>query len=139
MPADLPLLRFDAVLLERLFANLLENAAKYSPPGSHIEIAARVRGDMVEVSVSDDGPGLPAGAEGRIFEKFMRGEKESSKPGIGLGLAICRAIVEAHGGRIHADNVPQGHGARFTFTLPVETPPEAPLGPLAPLAPLAAM
>lgn len=139
LPADLPLLRFDAVLLERLFANLLENAAKYSPPGSHIEIAARVRGDMVEVSVSDDGPGLPAGTEGRIFEKFMRGEKESSKPGIGLGLAICRAIVEAHGGRIHADNVPQGHGARFTFTLPVETPPEAPLGPLAPLAPLAAM
>lgn len=126
LPADLPLLRFDAVLLERLFANLLENAAKYSPAGSHIEIAARVVGEEVEVSVSDDGPGLQAGMEGRIFEKFMRGEKESAKPGIGLGLAICRAIVEAHGGKIHATNVPDGHGARFIFTLPVETPPVAP-------------
>ncbi|VVE87405.1 two-component system sensor histidine kinase KdbD [Pandoraea bronchicola] len=126
LPADLPLLRFDAVLLERLFTNLLENAAKYSPAGSHIEIAARVQGNEVEVSVSDDGPGLPAGMEGRIFEKFMRGEKESAKPGIGLGLAICRAIVEAHGGKIHATNVPDGHGARFVFTLPVETPPVAP-------------
>ncbi|ODP32728.1 two-component system sensor histidine kinase KdbD [Pandoraea sp. ISTKB] len=132
LPADLPLLRFDAVLLERLFTNLLENAAKYSPAGSHIEIAARVVGEDVEVSVSDDGPGLPAGMEGRIFEKFMRGEKESAKPGIGLGLAICRAIVEAHGGKIHATNVPDGQGARFIFTLPVETPPvppEAPDGP----------
>ncbi|VVD60050.1 two-component system sensor histidine kinase KdbD [Pandoraea fibrosis] len=129
LPADLPLLRFDAVLLERLFTNLLENAAKYSPAGSHIEIAARVHGDDVEVSVSDDGPGLPAGMEGRIFEKFMRGEKESAKPGIGLGLAICRAIVEAHGGRIYATNVPEGHGARFVFTLPVETPPVAPDAP----------
>lgn len=129
LPADLPLLRFDAVLLERLFTNLLENAAKYSPAGSHIEIAARVHGDDVEVSVSDDGPGLLPGMEGRIFEKFMRGEKESAKPGIGLGLAICRAIVEAHGGKIHATNVPDGHGARFVFTLPVETPPVAPDAP----------
>ncbi|AJP59787.1 two-component system sensor histidine kinase KdbD [Pandoraea vervacti] len=126
LPADLPLLRVDAVLLERLFTNLLENAAKYSPVGSHIEIAARVAGEDVEVSVSDDGPGLPPGMEGRIFEKFMRGEKESAKPGIGLGLAICRAIVEAHGGKIHATNVTGGQGARFIFTLPVETPPVAP-------------
>ncbi|WP_017231397.1 DUF4118 domain-containing protein, partial [Pandoraea sp. B-6] len=126
LPADLPLLRFDAVLMERLFTNLLENAAKYSPAGSHIEIAACVQGDEVEVSVSDDGPGLPPGMEGRIFEKFMRGEKESAKPGIGLGLAICRAIVEAHGGRIHATNGPDGRGARFIFTLPIETPPMAP-------------
>ncbi|WP_287496436.1 sensor histidine kinase KdpD [Pandoraea sp. CB10b_02] len=126
LPADLPLLRFDAVLLERLFTNLLENAAKYTPAGSHIEIAASVRGDEVEVSVSDDGPGLPPGMEGRIFEKFMRGEKESAKPGIGLGLAICRAIVQAHGGRIHATDGPDGHGARFVFTLPIETPPTPP-------------
>ncbi|MBN4667859.1 sensor histidine kinase KdpD [Pandoraea nosoerga] len=126
LPADLPLLRFDAVLLERLFTNLLENAAKYTPAGSHIEIAASVRGDEVEVSVSDDGPGLPPGMEGRIFEKFMRGEKESAKPGIGLGLAICRAIVQAHGGRIHATHGPDGHGARFFFTLPIETPPTPP-------------
>ncbi|AKM32444.1 two-component system sensor histidine kinase KdbD [Pandoraea faecigallinarum] len=126
LPADLPLLRFDAVLLERLFTNLLENAAKYSPSGSHIEIAARVAGDDVEVSVSDDGPGLPTGMEGRIFEKFMRGEKESAKPGIGLGLAICRAIVQAHGGKIRATNGPDGRGARFIFTLPVQVPPVAP-------------
>ncbi|GAB3630602.1 two-component system sensor histidine kinase KdbD [Pandoraea terrae] len=123
LPPDLPLLRFDAVLMERLFANLLENAAKYTPAGSHIAISAERRADVVEVSVEDDGPGLPAGIEDRLFEKFMRGEKESAKPGIGLGLAICRAIVEAHGGRIEAVNVAHGHGARFVVTLPVETPP----------------
>jgi two-component system sensor histidine kinase KdpD len=122
LPADLPLLEFDAVLLERVFFNLLENARKYSPAGSRIEVSAVVRGDNVEISVDDDGPGLPSGMEEQIFEKFTRGRKESSTPGVGLGLAICRAIVEAHGGRIRAERSPLG-GARFVFTLPLGTPP----------------
>ncbi|KFL49580.1 sensor protein KdpD [Burkholderia pyrrocinia] len=137
LPADLPLLQMDAVLMERLFTNLFENAAKYTPPDTPLEIGAeRVTDDglpFVRVHVDDYGPGLPAGMETRIFDKFTRGEKESATPGIGLGLAICRAIVEAHGGRIGALNrtAPDGRvtGARFWFTLPVETPPAAPAVP----------
>ncbi|KUZ06606.1 sensor protein KdpD [Burkholderia diffusa] len=137
LPADLPLLQMDAVLMERLFTNLFENAAKYTPPDTSIEIGAeRVTDDgqpFVRVHVDDHGPGLPAGMETRIFDKFTRGEKESATPGIGLGLAICRAIVEAHGGKIGALNrtAPDGRvtGARFWFTLPVETPPAVPAVP----------
>ncbi|CAI8691997.1 sensor histidine kinase KdpD [Burkholderia pyrrocinia] len=137
LPVDLPLLQMDAVLMERLFTNLFENAAKYTPPDTPLEIGAeRVTDDglpFVRVHVDDHGPGLPAGMETRIFDKFTRGEKESATPGIGLGLAICRAIVEAHGGRIGALNrtAPDGRvtGARFWFTLPVETPPAAPAVP----------
>ncbi|HDR9484230.1 TPA: DUF4118 domain-containing protein [Burkholderia aenigmatica] len=134
LPADLPLLQMDAVLMERLFTNLFENAAKYTPADTPIEIGAERMTDdglpFVRVLVDDYGPGLPTGMETRIFDKFTRGEKESATPGIGLGLAICRAIVEAHGGKIGALNrtAPDGHvtGARFWFTLPVETPPAAP-------------
>ncbi|WP_322024456.1 DUF4118 domain-containing protein [Burkholderia sp. BCC1977] len=137
LPADLPLLQMDAVLMERLFTNLFENAAKYTPADAPIDIGAeRVTDDgqpFVRVHVDDHGPGLPAGMETRIFDKFTRGEKESATPGIGLGLAICRAIVEAHGGRIGALNRtgPDGRvtGARFWFTLPVDTPPAVPAVP----------
>ncbi|EDT03437.1 sensor histidine kinase [Burkholderia ambifaria] len=137
LPADLPLLQMDAVLMERLFTNLFENAAKYTPADTPIDIgAARVTDDgrpFVRVHVDDHGPGLPSGMETRIFDKFTRGEKESATPGIGLGLAICRAIVEAHGGRIGALNRtgPDGRvtGARFWFTLPVDTPPAVPAAP----------
>lgn len=122
---DLPLLRFDAVLVERVLCNLLENAAKYTPMGSSIVIYAVQRGQFVRVMVYDNGPGLPRGREEAIFEKFTRGEKESPKPGVGLGLAICRAIVEAHGGTIAADKSPLG-GAAIVFTLPVGTPPQPP-------------
>ena len=122
---ELPLLRFDAVLIERVLCNLLENAAKYTPPGSSIVIYAVQRGEFVRVMVYDNGPGLPRGREEAIFEKFTRGEKESSKPGVGLGLAICRAIVEAHGGTIAADKSPLG-GAAIVFTLPVGSPPQVP-------------
>ncbi len=132
----LPLLQLDAVLMERLFANLLENAAKYTPPDTPLVIRAQriERGGepFVRVAIDDSGPGLPAGMSERVFEKFTRGEKESAKPGIGLGLAICRAIVEAHGGAIGAANrtSADGHveGASFWFTLPVETPPPLPEG-----------
>jgi two-component system sensor histidine kinase KdpD len=134
LPADLPLLNLDAVLMERLFSNLFENAAKYTAPGTPLTIGAqRIDADdtpFVRVTVDDDGPGLPAGMEARVFEKFTRGEKESAKPGIGLGLAICRAIVEAHGGTIGALNRLSADGriagARFWFTLPADTPPDAP-------------
>ena len=127
LPADLPLVAFDAVLIERVLCNLLDNAAKYTPTGSRIGLAAGVQGDHLEVRVTDDGPGLPEGTEDRLFDKFTRGEKESARPGVGLGLAICRAIVQAHGGRIRAANRPDG-GAQFSFTLPLGTPPslEAP-------------
>lgn len=120
---DLPLLEFDAVLMERVLSNLLENAAKYAGAGSGITLgAAREEERWVTVWVEDDGPGIPSGKEEEIFKKFERGHKESATPGVGLGLAICRAIVEAHGGTIHAENRPPG-GARFAFTLPCGNPP----------------
>jgi len=122
LPTDLRLIEFDAVLVERVLVNLLENAAKYTPAGSEITVEAVVRGKEVEIAVRDNGPGLPPGMEQAIFEKFMRGTQESAKPGIGLGLAICKAIVEAHEGRIWAENRQNG-GARFAFTLPLGNPP----------------
>jgi two-component system sensor histidine kinase KdpD len=122
LPPDLPALEFDSVLVERVFCNLLENAAKYTSPGSTIEIGAHIEGAEAHISVTDNGPGLAPGSEEAIFEKFTRGERESTTLGVGLGLAICRAIVQAHKGRIWAENVPSG-GARFTFTLPVGIPP----------------
>ena len=125
LPRDLPLVRFDAVLIERVLCNLLENAAKYTPPGSRIVIASKLTGNAVNVIVSDNGSGLPPGREEALFEKFARGERESAKPGVGLGLAICRAIVEAHGGKIDAGASPEG-GAAFVFSLPLGTPPEMP-------------
>ena len=124
LASDLPLLNVDAALLERVFANLLENASKYASAGGEIVIAAEARESDVIVSVADQGPGLPSGKEELIFEKFTRGERESSTPGVGLGLTICRAIIEAHGGRIWA--VPMKSGAKFEFSLPRGTPPALP-------------
>jgi two-component system sensor histidine kinase KdpD len=125
LPADLPLLQFDAVLLERVLVNLLENAAKYTPAGSPIVIGAAPQGDAVHVWIDDLGPGLPPGMEDRIFERFSRGEREASRPGTGLGLALCQAIIQAHGGRIWAENR-SGGGARFAFALPLLRPPAMP-------------
>ena len=122
LPADLPLLEFDAVLLERVFCNLLENAAKYAPAGSAVEIGASQLDDHVEIRVCDHGQGFPAGNLNALFEMFARAQTESGKPGTGLGLAICRAIVEAHGGTISAENRPEG-GACVFFTLPKGVPP----------------
>ena len=119
---DLPLLHVDAVLFERVLVNLLENAAKFTPPGSAIEIAAVVEEDQLRITVDDEGPGLPPGREEAIFEKFERGRKESATPGVGLGLAICRAIVQAHGGRIRGQTRPGG-GARFSAWRPRGQPP----------------
>ncbi|MGZ5063145.1 MAG: two-component system sensor histidine kinase KdpD [Usitatibacter sp.] len=124
LPADLPLVRMDAVLIERVLTNLLENAAKYTPAGTRITISAVASAGDLAVTVADNGPGLPAGKEEALFEKFARGQKESATPGVGLGLAICRAIVEAHHGKIIAETS-RGPGARFVFTLPLGTPPPA--------------
>ncbi len=124
LPRDLPLVRFDALLIERVLVNLLENVSKYTPPGTHVVLSADVAGDDLKVSVSDNGPGLPVGREEAVFQKFTRGDRESSTPGVGLGLAICRAIVESHHGKIVGVNRPGG-GVTFSFTLPLGLPPAA--------------
>lgn len=120
LPPDMPLLKFDAVLIERVLCNLLENAAKYAPPSSNITISAQVDGDKVSISVRDTGPGFPQDKLDKLFDLFERGETESNIPGVGLGLAICRSIVAAHGGEIHASNCP---GGCVTFTLTLGDPP----------------
>jgi two-component system sensor histidine kinase KdpD len=123
LPHDLPLVEIDSMLIERVFANLLENAVKYTPPGTPIEISATSGSNELVVNFSDRGHGIPAGEEKRIFEKFHRVASEGNQGGAGLGLTICRSIIEAHGGRIWADNLPSG-GAAFHFALPLsESPP----------------
>jgi len=109
-------------LMEKVFVNLLENAARYTPPGSTIEIQGHSQGEQAQIIVSDDGPGLPPGMESRVFEKYFRGRTTvaDGQRGIGLGLAICRSVVNAHGGEIRAENR-QPHGARFIISLPCET------------------
>jgi two-component system, OmpR family, sensor histidine kinase KdpD len=122
LPADLPLVECDAVLIERVFVNLLENAAKYTPPTAGVRIAARAEPATMRISVTDSGGGVRPGQETAIFEKFTRGARESAVAGVGLGLAICKAIVEAHGGTIGVANVEAG-GASFVFTLPLGPAP----------------
>ncbi len=117
---DMPMLRLDAVLMERVLCNLLENAAKYAPPGSPIRIEAKPDKKLAYLSVCNDGSRFPPDRLEDLFELFARGDTESNVPGVGLGLAICRTIVEAHGGTIHADN---DNGACVTFTLPLGEPP----------------
>ncbi|MBB4222821.1 DUF4118 domain-containing protein [Variovorax guangxiensis] len=120
----LPLVEFDAVLIERVLVNLLENATKYGAPP--IVVGARAEPGALVLTVRDHGPGLPAallGHEQKLFDKFTRGEAESATPGVGLGLAICKAVVSAHGGQIAAENARDG-GAEFTVTLPRREPPE---------------
>jgi K+-sensing histidine kinase KdpD len=126
LPADLPLVSADGVLLEQVFVNLLENAAKYTPAGSPVEIVARApNAGAIAIEVADRGPGIPPGDEGRLFDKFFRGRQAGSS-GAGLGLAICRGVIGAHGGTIEAANRPNG-GAVFRMTLPiVGSPPGTP-------------
>ncbi len=121
VPHDLPLVQFDAVLIERVLCNLLENAAKHISQSATVCIAARAADQEMEISVTDNGPGIPPGREKEIFDKFTRGTTESATPGVGLGLSICRSIVEAHCGKIWVEAAPGG-GARFVFTLPIGTP-----------------
>ena len=123
LPQQLTLIHVDGPLFERVLINLLENAVKYAGPQASIGIDAAVKDDRLQLDVWDNGPGIPAGQEQKIFDKFARGNKESAVPGVGLGLAICHAIVEVHGGTLTAYNRPQG-GACFRVTLPQGKPPE---------------
>jgi two-component system sensor histidine kinase KdpD len=120
LPADLPVIRVEATLIVQILSNLLENAAKYTPPGTIVTISAAAYGDVLTLVVADDGPGLPPGDPERLFEKFQRGHSESNIVGVGLGLAICRAAARLHGGDVRALDNPGG-GARFEITLPVQT------------------
>ena len=122
LPRELPMLKVDAVLIDQVLTNLVENALKYTPAATEIEISAQASPEAVTVAVADRGPGFPPGLEERLFDKFFRGSPERAQSGVGLGLTICRAIVEAHGGRIRAENR-AGGGARFRFTLPIEENP----------------
>jgi two-component system sensor histidine kinase KdpD len=118
LPPDLPPVPIDGLLIEQVFINLIENAVEHAPGATPIEISARADRQAVTVDVADQGPGLPEGKEGLVFEKFYRTRDQAPGAGAGLGLTISRGIVAAHGGRIWADNRPGG-GAFFRFTLPL--------------------
>ena len=124
LPAEPPWIQVDGSLIEQVLSNLVENAVKYSPAGTPIRITARRDHDTLEVEVADQGPGLPAGAEERVFEKFYQARPEGAGGGVGLGLAICRTVIEAHGGGIRALNC-AGGGASFIFSLPARGAPPA--------------
>ena len=126
LPADLPMVDVDAALVTRALVNVLENVAKHTPAGTRVTISGGVESDAVRLVIDDNGPGLPPGPPEQLFAKFERGRNEADVGGAGLGLAICKAIIEAHGGRITAAQRPGG-GARFTLTLPTKAPrPAAP-------------
>lgn len=121
LPDNLPSVYVDASLIVQAFSNLFDNAAKYMPTGTRVCVSAVVDAASIRVTVDDDGPGLPPGDPARLFEKFQRGGEEGTIVGVGLGLAICRAIIQSHGGSITARNRASG-GARFEFTLPTTGP-----------------
>ena len=118
---DLPPVNVDATLIVQVLYNLLDNAIKHTPPDTRIGISAVVDGEFLRITVDDDGPGLPHLDPARLFDKFQRGNAEGPIVGVGLGLTICRAIVQAHGGTIEARHR-AGGGARFEFTLPLMEP-----------------
>jgi two-component system sensor histidine kinase KdpD len=121
VPDDLPPVPLDYVEIDQVLSNLVENATRYTPPGTEISVTARGEDGQVRIEVADRGPGIPPGALARLFERFFRAEAGDGRPkprGTGLGLAIARGLVEAHGGRLWAENRPGG-GARFVFTLPL--------------------
>ena len=121
LPPDLPLLEFDAVLLERVICNLLDNAAKHTPAGTPVVLSAHIEGNRARIAVCDTGPGFPD-LPG-LAQPFVRGEAESVRSGAGLGLAICKAIVAAHGGMLTLEN-PASGGACAQFSLPLGSPPQ---------------
>jgi two-component system sensor histidine kinase KdpD len=132
---DLPFAPLDDLLVQQVLVNLLENAARHTPPGTPVEVSARKEGNAVLIEVADRGPGLPPGDPSRLFEKFYRAGDSASRMGAGLGLAICRGVVQLHGGKIQAENRPGG-GAAFRFSLPLEGgPPAVNLQDALPVAP----
>jgi len=123
VPPELPFVAMDALLIEQVLINLLDNALKYTPPGSPIEIIATATDEAVAVEVADRGPGLPLGDAHRVFDQLYWSERNAGR-GAGLGLTICQGIIRAHGGRIWAHNLPGG-GVAFLFTLPITDKPPA--------------
>lgn len=134
IPPDLPLVMIDGVLIEQVIVNLVENAVRYTPCESPIEIRAEARSrdpegtGLLHVIVADRGPGLVTGSEEAVFEKFSRFEERGDREGVGLGLAICRGFVDAHGGWIRATNR-AGGGAEFRFALPLTKGPSSTIQP----------
>ncbi len=118
---NLPMVRVDGVLMEQVLLNLFDNALKYAPPSTAIELSASVSDHNMLVEIADRGPGIPPGDEEKIFDKFYRADP-TREGGVGLGLTICRGIIDAHGGRIWAENR-TGGGALFRFALPLEEHP----------------
>ena len=120
----LPLVHLDAVLMERVLVNLLDNAIKYTEPATPIFVRVKTHADRLLLSVEDGGPGLPSSINVQeLFEPFKRGVVESSVSGIGLGLTLARRIVQAHGGELDAEPVGSGQGTAFIIRLPLEVPP----------------
>jgi two-component system sensor histidine kinase KdpD len=119
MADNLPPVPLDYMAIDQVFSNLLENAVKYTPPQTAIRIAAHIHADELQVSVSDQGPGIPVDERPRIFDKFYRLERRHAPHGSGLGLVVCKGLIEAHGGRIWIEDTPGG-GVTFIFTLPLE-------------------
>lgn len=120
---QIPLVWLDAVLMEQVLVNLIENVVKYTPPGSPIDISAHVAGEYIELIVTDYGPGIPDGMEEKLFEKFFRIESESCQSGVGLGLALSRTVIRAHGGDIKAVNAIMAKGLALIISLPLSVPP----------------
>jgi two-component system sensor histidine kinase KdpD len=121
LPEDLPMVPIDELLIEQVLINLLENAAKHTPPATRVTASAWLEGAAVVVEVADHGPGIPPGAEEIVFQKFYRARGVEQSSGAGLGLAICRGIIAAHGGKIWVQPRTSG-GAAFRFTLPLQGP-----------------
>jgi two-component system sensor histidine kinase KdpD len=119
VPTDLPMIPMDASLIQQVLFNLVDNAVNHTNSGTPIELSAAVDDGLLRVEVADRGPGIRAGEERKIFDKFYRVTTEGKRSGMGLGLALCDAIVRLHGGRIWVENRPEG-GAAFRFTLPLE-------------------
>jgi two-component system sensor histidine kinase KdpD len=119
IPPDLPMVAMDALLIEQMLVNLLENAARYTPAGSPIEITAADHDEWIRIAIADHGPGIPAAEREAVFKKFYRGASAKVRGGSGLGLAICRAIAQLHGGFVWVDDRADGApGAAFQIDLP---------------------
>lgn len=116
---DIELVAFDGLLVELALINLLDNAIKYTPADTTIELRAARQQDALRVELLDRGPGVDASERARVFEKFYRGREAEQSTGAGLGLAICKAVVEAHGGALWVTARSDGPGAIFGFTLPI--------------------
>jgi NtrC-family two-component system sensor histidine kinase KinB len=117
-PDEVPNVKADDTKITWVLTNLISNALRYTPSGGHIKLSAESFGPSVQISVSDDGPGIPYEYQSKVFDKFVQVKSDKAVGGSGLGLAICKEVVRAHGGTIWVDSVP-GSGSTFTFTLPI--------------------